>query len=194
MNDLSGATFVFIGRPGSGKGTQIALFREWLKEKGHDAALVSVGDAGRELAKKPTPIGAWVKRMTEAGEAFPSWLAGALMVDALESGLAKPETVLILDGSPRRIYEAELLDDCMKQLGRPAPVAVVLDIDEAESRLRLKARARTDDTADGIERRLAWFKSFVEPVIAYYGPRSSHLPGAADPAEVHAGLRAALSR
>ena len=193
MTDIPGATFVFIGRPGSGKGTQIAMFKEWLAGAGYAPAVISVGDAGRELAKKTTPIGAWVKKMTEAGEAFPSWLAGALMVDALETGLATPQTVLIIDGSPRRVYEAELLDDCMKVLGRPAPVAIVLDIDESESRARLTARARTDDTPDGIERRLAWFKSFVEPVIGYYGNRAMKIRGIGGMEAVRSAIVASLA-
>ncbi len=188
MNNLSGATFTFIGRPGSGKGTQIAMMKEWLSGQGYIVAVISVGDAGRELGKKATPIGIWVKGMSEAGEAFPGWLAGALMVDALETGLTTQETVLILDGSPRRTYEAELLDDCMKQLGRPTPIAIVLDIDEDESRSRLTARARTDDTQEGIARRLAWFTTFVKPVIAYYGPRAIRIPGADDPQKVHDAL------
>jgi adenylate kinase len=190
---LAGATIVFIGRPGSGKGTQVALLQEWLWAQGVATARVAVGDAGRRIAEKQTPIGAWVRGIVAAGDPFPDWLAGALMVDALERGLATDDTALILDGSPRRMYEAHLLDDCMAQLRRAPPVAVVLDISEQESRARLMARRRADDTERAIERRLAWFNTHVEPVIAYYAARAHAIAGTGAPREIHENIRRILA-
>ena len=169
--DIKGSTFVFIGRSGCGKGTQAALLENYLKGKGHDTLRLGTGDFARERAQKNTLTGKWIKSILDAGGFFPSWLAGALMVEMIEPKLTAHEQILLLDGSPRRMHEAEVLDDFMAHLKRPPVRAIHLDISEEESRKRLLARGRTDDTTEAIQNRLTWYQTQVVPVLSYYGNR-----------------------
>lgn len=187
-----GSTFVFIGRPGSGKGTQSELFVEWLKAEGNDVVRLTIGDLGRALGKRNTLIGRWVNGMLSEGAAFPSWLAFTLLVDELAEVLAKPAQIVVLDGAPRRLFEAKSLDELMERLGRPAPRAIYLDISPDEARARLTARRRGDDTPDAIENRLAWFETEVMPVLEYYDDRVVRIAGNGEIAAVQETIRSAI--
>ena len=188
MESLRGATVVFIGRPGSGKGTQSKLLHAACRAAGLDAVRVTLGDVGRALAMKQTLIGEWVNGMMKNGEPFPSWLALSLLIEALEGSLTDKEQVLILDGAPRRMFEAQTLDELMKDIGRPLPRALHLSISPDESRSRLTLRGREDDTAEGIEKRLAWFQTEVAPVIAYYEGRCAEVAGMGDQEEINRAI------
>lgn len=192
MKDLAGSTFVFIGRPGSGKGTQSELFVDWLKAEGNDVVRLTIGDLGRALGKRDTLIGRWVKGMLAEGAAFPSWLAFTLLVDELAEVLVKPEQVVVLDGAPRRLFEAKSLDELMTHLKRPAPRAIYLDISESESRNRLASRKRADDTEDAIANRLAWFTTEVMPVMDYYDGRLIRVEGNGEIPAVQEKVRTAI--
>ncbi len=193
MESLRGATVVFIGRPGSGKGTQSELLAVACRAAGLSAVRVTLGDVGRTLALKKTLIGEWVNKMMDAGEPFPSWLAFSLLVEALSGALTSADQVLILDGAPRRLFEAQALEELMKDIGRSTPRAVHLDISAEESRARLALRAREDDTESGIAKRLAWFETEVAPVISYYATRCVEVAGTGDPKEIHQAIQTALA-
>ncbi len=193
MADLIGSTFVFIGRSGCGKGTQAALLQKYCTEKGCDVVRLGTGDFARERAQKNTLTGKWIKSILDAGGFFPSWLAGALMLEMIEPRLTSHEQVLLLDGSPRRMHEAEVLDDFMAHLKRPSVYAIHLDISEDESRRRLLARGRGDDTEDAITSRLTWFKTQVEPVLSYYGDRLITVSGEGAIETIHDSIIASLS-
>ena len=186
--DLIGSTFVFIGRSGCGKGTQAALLQTYLEGKGCEVLRLGTGDFARERAQKNTLTGKWIKSILDAGGFFPHWLAGALMIEMIEPQLTAHEQVLLLDGSPRRMHEAEVLDDFMTHLKRPAVRAIHLDISDEECRRRLLARSRSDDTEDAITNRLTWFKTQVVPVLDYYGNRLISVSGVGSPESIHAKI------
>ncbi len=192
MNDLAGETFVFIGRPGSGKGTQSELFVKRLEADGYDVLTLAVGNLGRALGARKTLIGAWTKTMLDKGAAFPSWLAFTLLVDELAESLKDAKQVVVLDGAPRRLFEAKSLDELMMDLGRPAPHAIYIDISENESHRRLTARMRGDDTPDAIENRLSWFTTEVMPVIEYYDGRLIRIAGEGEIETVQEALVASV--
>ncbi len=193
MTDSAGSTFVFIGRSGCGKGTQAALLTTYLEGKGYEVLKLGTGDFARERAQKNTLTGKWIKSILEAGGFFPHWLAGALMVEMIEPQLTKAEQVLLLDGSPRRMHEAEVLDDFMTHLKRPAVRAIHLEISAEECRRRLLARGRGDDTEEAITSRLTWYETQVAPVLGYYGNRLIAVNGEDDVDTIHKNLIASLS-
>lgn len=192
MADLTGSTFVFIGRSGCGKGTQAALLKTYFEGRGCEVLKLGTGDFARERAKRDTLTGKWIKSILEAGGFFPHWLAGALMVEMIEPQLTAHEQVLILDGSPRRMHEAEVLDDFMAHLKRPPVRAIHLDISEEECRKRMLARGRGDDTEDAIKNRLTWFETQVAPVLGYYGDRLISVSGVGSPESINANILAKL--
>lgn len=190
--DLKGFTFVFIGRSGCGKGTQAALLQTYLLSMGCKVLRLGTGDFARERAQKNTLTGKWIKSILDAGGFFPSWLAGGLMIEMIEPNLTSHDQVLLLDGSPRRMHEAQVLDEFMAHLERPPVRPIYLDINEAESRRRLLARGRGDDTEDAITNRLAWFNTQVMPVLGYYGDRLITVSGEGDVNAISAKIIASL--
>ncbi|MSR73457.1 MAG: hypothetical protein EXS60_00105 [Candidatus Pacebacteria bacterium] len=188
MSDLTGSTFVFIGRSGCGKGTQAALLQTYLEGKGCEVLKLGTGDFARERAQRDTLTGKWIKSILDAGGFFPSWLAGALMIEMIEPQLTAHEQVLLLDGSPRRMHEAEVLDDFMAQLKRSPVRAIHLDITADECRRRLMARGRGDDTEYAITSRLSWFTTQVAPVLNYYGDRLISVSGEGLPESINAKI------
>ncbi len=188
MSDLTGSTFVFIGRSGCGKGTQAALLEAHLEGKGYEVLRLGTGDFARERAQKDTLTGHWIKSILDAGGFFPDWLAGALMLEMIEPRLTAQGQVLFLDGSPRRMHEAEVLDEFTAHLKRPPVRAIHLDIGEEESRRRMLARGRSDDTEAAITSRLGWFTTKVAPVLDYYGSRLISVSGEGAPEAINAKI------
>ena len=149
---------------------------------------LGTGDFARTRAQKDTLTGKWIKSILDAGGFFPSWLANGLILEMIEPNLTSHEQVLLLDGSPRRLSEAQVLDEFMNNLNRPSVHPIYLDISEEESRRRLMARGRGDDTADAITNRLAWFTTQVLPVLSYYGDRLITVSGEGDVNAINAKI------
>ena len=188
MSDLAGSTFVFIGRSGCGKGTQAELLQKHLEGNGYEVLRLGTGDFARERAAKDTLTGKWIKSILAAGGFFPDWLAGALMLEMIEPQLVAQGQVLLLDGSPRRMHEAQVLDEFMVHLKRPPVRAIYLNIGEDESRRRMLARGRSDDTENAITSRLSWFTTKVAPVLDYYGDRCISVSGEGVPEAISATI------
>jgi len=188
MTDLSGSTFVFIGRSGCGKGTQAALLQTYLEKQGYEVLRLGTGDFARARAARNTLTGKWIKSILDAGGFFPDWLATTLMLEMIEPNLIAPKQILLLDGSPRRMHEAQVLDEFMDHIKRPPVRAIHLDIGEAESRRRMLLRGRSDDTEDAITSRLTWFTKKVAPVLNHYGNRLISVSGEGKPESISATI------
>lgn len=189
MDNLKGSTFGFIGRSGCGKGTQIKLFETFLKERGYDVVSIGLGAFGRELAEKDTLMGRWIKTIISEGKQYPGWLASSLVIQSIYTSLTNADQVLLLDGSPRRLAEAQILEELMKDIGRSPVQPVHLDISEAEARARLLGRGRADDIPETITTRLSWFTTEVMPVLDYYGNRVMTIDATAPIPEVQKKLQ-----
>lgn len=170
---LRGSTFGFIGRSGCGKGTQLKLLETFLRGEGYDVVCIGLGAFGRELAQKETLMARWIKTIIEQGKQYPSWFASSLITQAIFMSLKNAHQILLFDGSPRRLAEAEVLEEVMEALGRSPVRLIHLDISEETARKRLVSRGRADDTPSAIDVRLEWFTTEVLPVVAYYGSPTS---------------------
>ncbi len=165
-NVSSGQTFAFLGISGSGKGTQAARLLRVLPK----GVNLSTGRTFRRAAKRSIRVGRFVKGIIERGGIMPYWAAAYVWLNAFFEHLQGDESI-VLDGAPRLVAEARMIDDFMHDVGRPAPVAIYLLLHEAEAMRRLLARRRSDDTPSAIRRRFRWFKKHVRPVAAYYRRR-----------------------
>ncbi|MGL4427176.1 MAG: adenylate kinase family protein [Alphaproteobacteria bacterium] len=114
---------VFLGPPGSGKGTQ-AYF---LQEK-HGFSLVGMGNILRDEVRRETPLGLQVKDVIEQG-LFPE---NALVVSLLKDYLSKllSKTNIVFDGFPRDLYQAEALEEILDQEGMSVDAALYLAAEE----------------------------------------------------------------
>ena len=91
---------IFLGPPGSGKGTQAKDVAEKL-----DIAHISMGDILRQAIKDKTGAGVKAEAHLKAGTLVPDDLVNEIAKDAA----AKNSAGFILDGYPRTIYQAEFL-------------------------------------------------------------------------------------
>ena len=169
MKDFSGLTVSLIGRPGCGKSTQCKYLHAYFEELGYkDIVHFSVGALFRDLAVKDTVFGHWVKQILDEGGLPPDWIALSLWIEELKNRLIRKDQILIIDGAPRRLIEAEALDNILRDIGRPKVVPINLEISEEESRRRLGKRGRDFDDPIANENRLGWFNTNVIPVFNHW--------------------------
>ncbi len=97
--DKKGLKIVFVGPPGSGKGTQAAFLKN-----DFDLCHLATGDMLRAVDGS-TELGKKVKGIMERGELVPDDIMISLIKDAVE----KPDCKggFILDGFPRTVVQAE---------------------------------------------------------------------------------------
>ncbi len=107
---------IFIGPPGSGKGTYSSRLSPTL-----GIPHISIGDIFREEVKKGTPLGKAVARYMSRGDLVPD----KTTIDVLRERLSQPDAKrgFILDGYPRTIRQAEELEKITK-----VDVVVLLNI------------------------------------------------------------------
>ncbi len=166
-------TFIFIGASGSGKGTQVALVKDYFKKKTPEIPIfyVQTGEHFREFIKGNTYASHIAREVQEHGGLQPSFLAMWLWSDIFVKNLTGNEHI-ILDGAPRTLSEAHHLDIAMKFFKREQPTVIYLKVHREWSFKHLMARAekegRTDDTEQSINRRLDWFDHDVLPTINHY--------------------------
>ena len=92
---------VFIGMPGSGKGTQAKIL---LKKFSFDH--ISLGDMLRDYIKKDTDLGRKIKSIIDQGHLISDDTANEIMVDVINNSAAEN---IILDGYPRTLGQWDFL-------------------------------------------------------------------------------------
>jgi adenylate kinase len=107
---------VLLGPPGSGKGTQTERLCAELK-----FTKISTGDLLREAVKQGTPLGIKAKSYMESGGLVPDQLVG----DLIKEKLAGVKGGVLLDGFPRTVEQAKMLDQIIK-----VDLAIDLEVDE----------------------------------------------------------------
>jgi adenylate kinase len=179
-----------LGKQGAGKGTQcVRLSHHYVVPH------VSTGDMLRGEVKGGTPLGRRAQAMMDQGELLPDDLVME-MVDRRLSEVDVRARGFILDGCPRTIAQAQMLDDTLD----PDRLDLVVDL-EVPTELVLKRLAarrvcvdcgtnysvsepplvgwtcdvcggeviqREDDTEEAIERRLDLYDRQTTPLLEWY--------------------------
>jgi adenylate kinase len=139
---MSRKVILFLGAPGSGKGTQSA----WLSSQLAIPSL-STGEMLRAEAKKETPAGLKLRGIVASG----SLVSDAVVCDAVRSRLRRELRAhignkgMILDGFPRTITQAECLDQILAGLKMPGPLVLHLDVSRQRLIERLTSRRQCSD-------------------------------------------------
>ena len=126
-----------MGPAGSGKGTQAKLL---VKKFGLE--YFGSGDALRVRQRVGDFTSKKLKRVMGRGELVPSFIISKLWIDKLEIFKKKKKIKgFVIDGSPRKIAEANLLEDAIKWYEWEKIVKIILiDIPQKESINRLTKR------------------------------------------------------
>ncbi|MDD5752884.1 MAG: nucleoside monophosphate kinase [Candidatus Pacebacteria bacterium] len=183
---------ILLGKAGAGKDTQMELLRE---KMGLD--YVGSGELLRERKKIDDFTGNKISQTIDNGGLVLTPVVFQLWIKKLEELKNRGDVKgIIIDGSPRKIKEAFLLDEALEWYEWNKNIkALLIDISDKEAIERIEKRKycsqckeiyiydgkvekcskcggeliqREDDQIDGIKKRLDWFKKEVEPVIDYY--------------------------
>lgn len=209
---------VFLGAPGSGKGTQA----QWLMAD-FGLVQVSTGDLLREAVRAATPLGRRAKAAMDAGEL----VSDDIVLQLIRERLSAPDTSkgFILDGFPRNVAQAEALEIVLEGLGQKLDAVVFFDVDFEILMKRLTGRRtcsingrvlnvyfspkseldeclnaggeliqRADDNEQTIGNRLRVYREQTEPVADYYRRAGllRVLAGAGSIDDIHGRLAKAL--
>ncbi|AGG06133.1 adenylate kinase [Dehalococcoides mccartyi] len=200
---------IFLGAPGSGKGTQGEVVAKELK-----LAHMATGDLFRKAIECGDELGDTVKSYMERGELVPDEITISVVLKHL-AGL-KDVTGIILDGFPRSLRQAEALDEALVQQGQGIGRVIYINVPEDELVRRLSGRwvcrscqspyqsgcaevtkgkcsrcqgelyQRPDDTPETVKERLKVYFSKTAPLIEYYRSKGklSEIDGMAEISEV----------
>lgn len=185
---------LFLGAPGSGKGTQCKKLSVKL-----DLAHLSSGDLLRAAIRENTATGLKAKEFMDKGLLVPD----PVLIDMFREALSMPalKKGFILDGFPRNLAQAESLDKLLDELDMKLNAVIDMEIDTALLEERLVGRRscpnkvcnnvfhvkfappkvenvcdycqsqlmhRSDDKVEVVSSRLETYKRETEPLIGFY--------------------------
>jgi len=152
---------VLVGPPGAGKGTQAAALSEKLS-----IPHISTGDLFRKHIADETELGLQVKHILDSGGLVPDEITNEMLIERLEQ--ADTHGGFLLDGFPRNIGQAEVLEKVLADSDLKLDAVVQLQVDEDVVVKRLLARGRNDDNEDVIRHRQHVYRSETAPLLDYY--------------------------
>jgi adenylate kinase len=126
-------TLIFIGPQGSGKGTQGKIM---VAKMG--AEYIETGAMLRQIAKQNTEFGDHVKGLIENGKMVGDEDVQQIVKDRIK--IIRPENIVIFDGIPRRVHQAEMLLEWLKEIGREQITTLHFDVPHEMSIKRLMLR------------------------------------------------------
>ena len=182
---------ILIAAPAAGKGT----ISKYIEDK-YNYKHISTGDLLREEVRKNTDIGIKIKPILEKG----SLVGDDIIEEVFSKELNKTKSNIILDGIPRTLNQAKMLDS-LDKTNDDIEITKVIDIDidkdiaieRIESRLICESCgsvynknilkenvctkcggnliSRNDDTRETFLDRYDTFVKQTKPVLDYYGDK-----------------------
>ncbi len=128
-----GMKIIMLGAPGAGKGTQAKMIAEK-----YGIPHVSTGDIFRANIKNGTELGMEAKKYMDQGLLVPDELTVKILLDRV----AQPDCGkgYVLDGFPRTIPQAEVLDKALSEMGDAIDYAVNVDVPDENIVKRMSGR------------------------------------------------------
>lgn len=168
-------TFVFFGIVGSGKGTQVGLLTDFLKNKGGEVVYIGTGDIFRKIAHS-TEENVDTKRVQEiliSGKLMPDEETNKLVAKAMENEMSADKHV-IFDGYPRTVLQSKFFEEKMQAHKRENIKIIYIELSEREAMKRNLLRGRADDTEEGLKKRFDEYVNNVVPAMNYFKDKSSY--------------------
>lgn len=124
---------IMLGAPGAGKGTQAKMIADK-----YMVPHVSTGDIFRANIKNNTELGQQAKAYMDKGELVPDELTVKILLDRVAQDDCK--NGYVLDGFPRTIPQAEVLDEALTKLGEAIDYAINVDVPDENIVKRMSGR------------------------------------------------------
>jgi len=204
---------ILIGAPGSGKGTQSAVFCERFS-----FAHLSTGDIFRAEMAAKSPVGRKAAEYVNSGKLVPDDIVTEMVAGKLDDPQGGR---YLLDGFPRNLAQAQALSGLLAKRGAAVELVLFLNLAPAEAMKRLTSRRicggcgevfnilsrspqvegkcdkcgkdlvqREDDTEATARKRLMVYEDLTRPLVAYYKAEGilHEIDGGRSPDEVAASL------
>ena len=127
------SNLIMLGAPGSGKGTRAVALCEVL-----GIVQVATGDLFRNNLKGGTELGKLAKSYMDKGELVPDDVTAAMVKDRLLQPDVKKG--FVLDGFPRTVKQADMLEEILSQIGEKISTVIYLDVPDEEIIKRISGR------------------------------------------------------
>lgn len=124
---------IMLGAPGAGKGTQAKMIADK-----YSIPHISTGDIFRANIKNGTELGMEAKKYMDQGLLVPDELTVKILLDRVANDDCK--NGYVLDGFPRTIPQAEVLDNALNELGDKIDFAVNVDVPDENIIKRMGGR------------------------------------------------------
>ena len=160
---------VIIGASGSGKGTQAKIIA-----KNYGMLHVSSGDVLRQEVARQTPIGKKISQFLDKGMWVPNEVICKMIFSRLKEAFFRG---FILDGSPRTVVQAELIDDFLEKQKLEINLVILIKVrPEVVLARREKVIAdgkkfqtgRNDDYPEAFKSRFESYMKTIQPILEYY--------------------------
>ena len=178
---------ILFGPPGAGKGTQAKELIERF-----NIPQISTGDILRAAIANQTPLGLEAKKLMDAGSLVGDDIVNGLVEERLKE--KDTENGFILDGYPRTVEQAKVLDKILEKQEKEIDKVIALVVEDDEILKRITGRRvskktgkiyhiiynppvdenpedliqRDDDTEAVVINRLKNYKAQTAPVLDYY--------------------------
>jgi adenylate kinase len=193
---MTDANLILLGPPGAGKGTQAQRLCEALELR-H----LATGDLLRRHRAEGTDLGRSAAVHMDAGRLVPDDLVVSMLLDALPDAVREGRVGFLLDGFPRTIAQAEMLEAALRRGGIELAAVALIEAEDSAIIERLSGRLtcprghvfhlrtapparaglcdhdgeplerRLDDHPETVGRRLAVYHEATAPLVDYYETR-----------------------